>query len=235
MHCGYCTIDAPDDTYLDYDASIELYLPFIGVQPLDVSKVMGCTLELYYRIDIITGDCLAVVETTPVYPDEYSYLPTANTVLLTASGHCGFEVPISRTDGGINQKLAGMTSAITAALAAATGNASAFAGSLGSIINSGKMSTSAKGLSGGTGAFGHLKPYVWVKYPIGVNPAAFNELHGRRAALGGTVGTVQSDSLSDDVPLSGFQVYSAVDLDAVNATDAEKIEIERLLKEGVYL
>lgn len=236
VDCGYVTIPAPRDNFADYDTSAELYLPFIGTVPLDVSKVLRSTLTLEYRVDLVTGDCIAILQNTPQYPDTYSgEFNTANTVLLTASGHCGFEIPISRTDGGTNQKLAGMTSAITAALSAITGNAAGFAGSLSALINSGKMGVSASGLSGGSAAFGHLTPYIWLKYPYDINPSAYTETVGRPAAMGGTVGSVITDDPDNPIPLEGYQQYSSVDLSGLDASDEEKAMLERLLKEGVYL
>ena len=51
---------------LDYSpyTDIQIYLPYVGLRPLDTDDIMGSTLELRYRIDISNGAGLALLRVT---------------------------------------------------------------------------------------------------------------------------------------------------------------------------
>ena len=48
----------------DYNphTTVSLYLPFIGIVPLNVDDVMRATITVKYGVDVFTGACLAMVE-----------------------------------------------------------------------------------------------------------------------------------------------------------------------------
>ena len=238
VDCGSVYVPAVEGTYSDYGATAEIYLPFIGTIPLDIDKILRGTLHLYYRIDIITGDCTAIVTVLQGNPDGYSF-PHQTTPLIVASGNCLFEVPVSRTDSAISQKLAGLGAAIAAGGAAATGNIPAAAAAAGvyaaSVGQSAKAHAGATGLSGNARAFAHLRPYIWIKYPYPINPYQYTELHGRMSYMGGTAGAVYGEDITAPETVTGYTKYLDIDLEGIDATAEEKAEIEKLLKEGVYI
>ena len=80
------------------------------------------------------------------------------------------------------------------------------------------------GFSGGAGALGILFPFVVINRPSSAIPAGFTKAIGGASVQTGTVGSY-----------SGFTSFSIVRLDGIQATEAEKREIERLLMAGVYL
>lgn len=242
IDCGSVTIERTTGHFMDYDCSIELFLPFIGSVALEPEKVLGSTLYLTYRIDLLTGDCVAYVKGTPNYPDEFG-LVANQTVIYVGSGNCAFSIPIPRTDGGIMNKLNYFASiaslGVSAAMGAATGNAAGVIGSLGGVAGAAnqrnKQSVSVSGMTANPAAFSHLKPYVWVKYPMDINPDQFTETQGRMAELGGTVEYYDIGG-GTTVNYEGYQEYSSVNVSGIStATDAEKAEIEALLKGGIYL
>ena len=47
--------------YAPYTRAL-LYLPFIGYVPIDINKIMGTTISIKYHVDIVTGDCVAFVQ-----------------------------------------------------------------------------------------------------------------------------------------------------------------------------
>ena len=87
VDCGTYTIDEAYGSALDYNpyTKVHCYLPYIGQVTLDTDEVMGKTLQVKYRIDIVTGMCAAVI------------LVNQN-VLYQFSGHCAINMPINSAD-----------------------------------------------------------------------------------------------------------------------------------------
>ncbi len=67
---------------LDYETKVEIYLPYVGYQELDTANVMGKTLHLIYKIDVMSADCVA-----QIYIDGDCF--------YQFNGNCGYELPIS--------------------------------------------------------------------------------------------------------------------------------------------
>lgn len=82
--------------FLDYSATVEIYIPFCGVVGLDPQAVMGCTLSCKMWIDFLTGDCSAVVYTN--YGGEDAQHPVA-----FVSGNCGSAEVVSANAFGAYQ------------------------------------------------------------------------------------------------------------------------------------
>lgn len=232
IDCGTVDVSPYSGTFSDYDAECSIYLPFVGEYTLDIKKIMRGRLSLIYRVDSFTGDCLAILSVTPQYPDGVT-LPSAQSVLLIASGNAAFNVPFAYTDGAVQQRLQALSGALSASIAAVSGNPGGLIGAATSIFSMGAQSVSASGVSGGAGAFGMLTPYIWIKYPDMINPAAYTETVGRMTGGGGTVGSAEISG--ETALLSGYQKYKSVDISGIDCTDAESAEIERLLMSGVYI
>ena len=64
VDCG--SVDCYEDfgNVFDYSpyTKVSLYLPFIGIVPLNVSDVMRSTIHVVYGVDVFTGACIAMVE-----------------------------------------------------------------------------------------------------------------------------------------------------------------------------
>ena len=82
--------------FLDYAATVEIYIPFCGIVGLDPQAVMGCTLSCKMWIDFVTGDCSAVVYTN--YGGEDAQHPVA-----FVSGNCGSAEVVSANAFGSYQ------------------------------------------------------------------------------------------------------------------------------------
>ena len=82
--------------FLDYSATVEIYIPFCGIVGLDPQAVMGCTLSCKMWIDFVTGDCSAVVYTN--YGGEDAQHPVA-----FVSGNCGSAEVVSANAFGSYQ------------------------------------------------------------------------------------------------------------------------------------
>lgn len=85
--CGQVNIEGKFKNALDFEnTEIEIYLPFLGFQTLESSKVMNKTISLSYRTSLINGETII-------------YLNDENgDILYTFSCNVGYEVPY-RTNG----------------------------------------------------------------------------------------------------------------------------------------
>lgn len=119
VDCGTYTLKEMYGSALDYNpyTSVQLYLPYVGIVQLDTDEVMGKTLSVGYRIDVVTGVCCA-------------YVKANGDVLYQFSGHCSIQQPITSADfsGYINAALA--AGKLVASIAAAGAGAPAVAATL---------------------------------------------------------------------------------------------------------
>ena len=84
---GTITIPKYYDGFSDYDTIIELFLPYIGTVNLNPKEVIGKSITLSYRVDLMTGSCVAYI-----MRDEGE----GNFTLLNSySGEIGTDLPIT--------------------------------------------------------------------------------------------------------------------------------------------
>lgn len=211
--------------HLAYDpfTSIKMFLPFCGFVDIPADRVRGGAIGVSYRCDIITGNCVAFVDCQ----DQSG----AITYQVTASGNCALSFPITGNDNGTGQVLGAISGMTLSTLAnAAAGNAAGIAlgvaGGASSIAGA-QHTTQINGqYSGSVASLGQLSVLAFITQPIQQQTELSRE-------LGGLVSFV--DATISDMIGSGFTQCELVKADIAGATDGEKAEIERLLKEGVYL
>lgn len=87
VDCGSVELERYYGSALDQSpyTKVHCFLPYIGMVQLDTDEVMGTVLSVNYRVDIVTGSCVA------------SVLVDGN-VLYQYSGHCAINIPISSAD-----------------------------------------------------------------------------------------------------------------------------------------
>lgn len=129
------------NSFLDYNpyTQIQLFLPFIGTVSLDTDIVMGKSIGIRYRIDVITGACTAYI---------YTVESGVISVFAEYAGHTAFSFPLSGADysrviGSIIQaaaSVAGMGIASRAATKTAAGLKSAADAQLAAANTSAQMS-----------------------------------------------------------------------------------------------
>lgn len=212
------------NSYLDYApyTRAEIFLPFIGFCPLNINDIMGKSVDVTYNIDLLSGVCTAIVHANA--QSLYSYSGNMAMFLpLSAGNWARMLTPIFGMVGGVTSLAAGIGGVMGGEpLLASTSMAVRGAESIGSI---GGNSVSRSGsISGNAGIMGDYQPFIVVTRPINDKPATYDSNIGQTYNKSAQLGT-----------LSGFTVIEEAHIEGMNATDAEKQEIERLLKEGVIL
>lgn len=213
IDCGTITIPLKQKNALDYPpyTDIQIYLPFIGIEPLNAYDLVGGTLNVTYRIDVYTGACVAKLT---------AKRNGLNCKLYEFAGNCGYELPLTSGNfvGMVGNVISG---AVTGALIGGVGGA--VLGGARSAIHSNMDVRRSGNLSANAGICGSRIPYVIITRAVPYDAANYNMFYGYPS--------------NKTVYLSNCKGYTKVK-DIVlhtSATDEEKQEIESLLKEGVYL
>lgn len=104
MDMGRLKIEPYWDSYLDYNpfTKIQIFLPFIGTQDLDADIVMGKTIGVRYKFDVLTGACVAFL---------YTMEDNTPSIFAEFVGESAMQIPLcssdySRVIGGVIQAAA---------------------------------------------------------------------------------------------------------------------------------
>lgn len=218
IDCGSVDLREYFGNVFDYSpfTEISLYLPFIGIVPLDVSDVMRSTISVKYHVDVITGACLA---------DVYVERDMAGGVLYQYSGSAIVSYPVS--SGSYASAVAGVIS-IGAGIAGTIATGGALAPALvGGAVGLTKLHSNVQksgGFSGAPGAMGCKIPYIIISRPQTHLPDDFTWFEGKPSNNTVALGDV-----------SGYIRVKETHLENIPATGDELAEIEMLLKSGVIL
>lgn len=92
-NCGIISISEYWGSALDYapNTKISLFLPFIGSVTLNTDEVMGRNINLRYRIDLLSGQCVAMLGVSGADNNLYS-------VLYQFTGECAVSIPLTGSD-----------------------------------------------------------------------------------------------------------------------------------------
>nr|DAL66476.1 MAG TPA: hypothetical protein [Caudoviricetes sp.] len=212
------------NSYLDYApyTKAEIFLPFIGFCPLNINDIMGKSVDITYNIDLLSGVCTAIVHANA--RSLYSYSGNMAMFLpLSAGNWARMLTPIFGMVGGVTSLAAGIGGVMGGApLLASTGMAVRGAESIGNL--DGNSVSRSGGISGNAGIMGDYQPFIVVTRPINDKPTTYDTNIGQTYNKSAQLGT-----------LSGFTVVEEAHIEGLSATETEKNEIERLLKEGVIL
>ena len=221
VDCGNVSIQENFGNVFDYvGTSISIYLPFIGIQPLNVDDVMRSTINVKYNVDLFTGACLATIN---VSRDGY------NPILYQYTGVCSVEYPLSGGQhssiingffGLMGAGVAMATGPAGTAVAAATGLAAAS-----SVANIAKTTNARSGAFGANaGAMGVKKPYLIIERPQTKIAQQDTHYTGHPTNYTTTVGSC-----------TGMIKARQVHVKGVNGTQEELDQIEQLLKDGILV
>ena len=62
VDCGTLTVNGKNDTANDFNGELQIMLPFIGFQTVNIDKALNNPLHLYYKINLVTGESVAILE-----------------------------------------------------------------------------------------------------------------------------------------------------------------------------
>lgn len=216
IDCGTVPVNEYYGNALDYDnTSVSIYLPFVGIVPLDTHVVMGSSLNVTYRVDVLTGTCLAQIKVIK---------ENSNAVMYAFEGNCSVQIPLTGTTytgmvgaliGGLSASVSFMAGDMMHAVSGAASAVSSAMGGKAGFKQSGTMGSNA-------GALGIRIPYVIITHPITAMPAGFENVRGLPSTELVTLGSV-----------SGFTSIRDIHLEGIPATAEEINEIKELLSEGV--
>lgn len=219
VDCGSISINEDFSNVFDYPpyTQVSLYLPFIGIVPLDASDVMRSTLTVTYGVDVYTGACLAIVNINRDGHDVAMY---------QYAGMCAVSYPLgnvqhSQMVSGLLAVAGGVASLVSSGGVSAPAVIATAAGASGMAKSSIGRSG---GFSGNSGAMGGKKPYLIIQRPQTRVANTFPQLAGYP--------TNKSGKLSN---FSGQVNVSHVHVEGIPATDDELKLIEAALMSGVLI
>ena len=195
--------------YLDYNTSVEIFIPFIGIQKLSVDDVMSKILSLEYNVDFFTGDFIATLKCS-------DSIGNINSVLYHWKGNLLSHAPLSSSNFSTT-----FLNGLNTVMSVGMGNTSALIGN----IQGYKPDVSKGGnTSGNVGALDNFKAYLILTKPIESKPSNYNKLKGLIS------------NIDNKLTLGmGYIICDEIHIKNVNATDEEKNELEKLFKSGVIL
>lgn len=260
LDMGSIQIEKCWDNCLDFNpyTRISIFLPFCGYYELDTDEVMGRTVNVKYKVDIMTGSCVALVIVD-------------GSVMYQFAGQCASQIPVSSVsfDGMISSMIdLGMTvasaqAAVGGAAAAAEEASDAFFAASNAGISTRDFATlggrmadtsanlvdvksaagrqmigatanailSSKGFYSHAGGLSSAPGFLGVRKPFIIKKIPKQSIPEGYGRLRGYPSNITS-KLED---LSGYTEVEEIQLNIPNATVAEISECERILKAGCYL
>ena len=241
-----------NNSWIDRETQITLYLPFCGTINLEPDVYMGRTIRVEYLIDLTTGNCSAVVS----YKPDGTGTGERKVITDIANGNCGIDLPITglqqqtlnsqlfnaaETNKQLktNNAFKGFKSIMNGVSSATNGNAPGVLGTIQDFLNifsSEKISDynlehtmmpmKMIGTNGSmTGAMCELKPTIIFSRPVPAYNDAFIANNGYACCEAGVLGSFGP----------GYVEVSNIDLSGFSATATEKSMIQSLLAGGVWL
>lgn len=218
VDCGSVELREYFGNVFDYEpfTRVAIFLPFIGVQKLDVAEVMRSTISVMYHVDVFSGACLAEVSVTR---------DGGGGCLYTFSGDASARYPIS------SGSYMGIVSGVLSIAGGIAGTIATGGAALPAVVGAGvaatHMHTDVKHsgqISGNAGAMGGKVPYLIVVRPQTEVAERSERYYGYGA-----------NSYCKVENLSGFaRLYNAVVRPNDSITDEERKEIQTILESGFY-
>ena len=221
---GSLSIDPYIGSFMDYSpyTKIQIYLPYVGFRELSPEDVMGCTLNIKYIIDVLTGGCNAVINVS------------GKGAIYQFNGSCIANVPLTALNysGAIQNAISAIGNIATSAGGIATGNpALAGVGAIGLATRASNAVTNIKptiqrsGNAGGASGLCAVQyPYAIIERPRLSTPANYNGFIGNTLNVTMTIGSCE-----------GLTMVEAIHLDNVLCTENEREELMKMLHEGVII
>lgn len=226
INCGKVYIPEASKSFLDYGgfSKVSIFLPYCGIQQLNIDDVMGAEIKVVYNIDQLTGACLVQVKCTRNARNGSD--TSINSVLYNFNGNCYETIPIFASDwrSAINA-ITGLVGGI--ASAAVTKDVGGLIGSMTNAITSEKVKVNRSGSpSASYGYMDNQKPYLILERPVQNIPTNFGKLQGYTSNLYRGIGYLKGFTIVYDDTLWTQKI---------NCSKEEADEIRRIMAGGVFL
>lgn len=220
VDCGSVSITEQLHNATDYSpfSKAMIYLPFIGIVDIDITDIMGSSINVKYKIDMYTGTCLAMIFCTRTKD-----MPNAQ-LLYTFSGNASQQLPL--TGSSFAAAIGALLGLAGSGIAVASGGAGLAVGAVGaahSLTQEMVHMQRSGGLSANAGIMGPRKPYIILERQNCQDANGYYSYYGYPAN--------KTIYLSN---CSGYVRVKYINL-KTKATEAERDEIINLLKEGVII
>lgn len=216
LDCGTVDLNEEFGNVFDYEpfTNVKLYLPFVGIVPLNVSEVMRSSINVTYGIDVLTGACLARVK---VIRDG------SNAILYQYSGNCAAQYPLSSGSYmGVVSSIVGIAGSVAATVASGGSAAPLALGAIGAAIGAHTTVQNSGSFSGNAGVLGGKTPYLIIERP------QTNMVEQQNMFIG--IPTNEYVGLN---AYNGFIKCRDAHIIGINATDEELTMISNYLMNGV--
>ena len=206
-------------TAMDYEPyqKLAIYLPYIGIKPININNFMGSAIGIKYIVDIMTGECIATLWRNDQLLEHYEGKIGIN-ISVSASNDAQYNAGLlmSVVSGGV-----AIAGALTANPMIATGGILSAAKS----VASNQHHYTSGGLnSPNSSLYMPQYPYLIIQRPVQSLSSNFQLEEGYPLNA--------KETLSD---LSGMTVCSNPILTGLTCTDEEKSEVYSILTSGVIL
>ena len=262
IDCGTIAIPEYYGNYFDYSpySKAHIYLPFIGIQELNVDDIVGHAVNVKYRIDEYNGSCIAMItvaKVTEVAGEDVEYSNT----MYQFSGNCSVELPFAggtqaAIKAGMMQADAWQTAANVSAGVNLVGGVASILGAAG--VGAGSIGMAMGGVSQALSSIGtmysgqaqYLSNMLSGKATV-QKSGGFGSSHGALGIKTPFITVtrpkqVQVANYNDEYGYpahklvyigncTGFLRCREVHVVSTTATDDEKNAIEAMLKSGIYV
>ena len=226
IDCGTITIPEASKSFLDYGSysKVSIYLPYVGVEHLNIDDVMGADVHVVYNINQLDGSCVVQIECNREKRTN-SDTPISS-VLYHFNGNCFTTIPMFATDwrGAISSAV----SLIGGVGSIATGNVGGAVGALASAVSQEKVTLRRS--SSNASNYGYMDnqhPYLILERPITNIPLNYGKYEGYTTNI-----TYKISALKGYTEIDTEDIY----IDYFNGiTNEEFNELKELLNGGIYL
>ena len=211
---GTCECSESFGNFLDYETTkVSIFLPYIGIQPLDVQDVMDAVLTLVYNVDNQTGQCVALLKCTKNNMD-------VDSVTYSWSGNLSTQLPLTGADN--TQYLQGLFNSISSVAVGNVGGS--INNSFNTIMQGDKQIMKSGRLDSNTGNLSIMYPFIKIERPIWARPNNYLDMLGQPYFAEDTLGN-----------LSGYVKVTEVKSELNGVPEESRDRIIELLKDGVYI
>lgn len=255
QNIGSSVFQVFNDSYLDYDTNISIYLPYCGIFSIPTSvcyeqykdlnglpHIKGRKFKVNYYYDVIFGTCAA--ELVIVYEDDLGV--EHDVTFAVYNGTCGIDIPVTQSNrasiensmvkSGSNAAVGLLQSFVSGVASAVTGNGGGVLGAISNMVGTSlreqinqqtqeRHYTTAGGFSSQVASFLSASVVVIYDHALYTEPGDYAHENGYPTNLG-----LNMSGLSGYTELDG-----SIEIEGISCLDEERALLKQALMDGFYL